>query len=120
MDKIIINRIRCRKCGDVITSKSVHDFQYCSCKACAVDGGTEYLRRVGEPSDYVDLSLVVYENDNEMKQMAKTIVKQLKNGELSTDALRTELIKMNLNLEELDAIEYYFLKEVQKLEGNEE
>lgn len=57
MDKIILNQIRCRKCGDVITSRSVHDFRYCSCKACGVDGGTEYLRRVGECKDWEDLSV---------------------------------------------------------------
>ena len=41
--KIKVNRIRCRKCGDVITSESVHDFKFCKCHSCAVDGGTAYL-----------------------------------------------------------------------------
>ena len=45
--KIIRNAIRCKKCGEVIESKSVHDFKFCSCGACAVDGGHEYLRRCG-------------------------------------------------------------------------
>ena len=58
MVKIITNRIRCLKCGDIIISKSVHDFRYCSCRACAVDGGTDYLRRVGELEDWEDLSIV--------------------------------------------------------------
>ena len=32
--KIIRNAIRCKKCGEVIESKSVHDFKFCSCGAC--------------------------------------------------------------------------------------
>ena len=27
--KIIVNKIKCKKCGDVIESKSVHDFKFC-------------------------------------------------------------------------------------------
>lgn len=39
------NRIRCKKCGDVIESKTRHDFVWCKCGACAVDGGHDYLKR---------------------------------------------------------------------------
>lgn len=56
---IIKNAIKCRKCGDVIESTSTHDFKICSCGACAVDGGHEYLR-CSAPSldDFIDLSVV--------------------------------------------------------------
>ena len=54
--KIWVNKIKCRKCGNIIESTSVHDFKFCSCGACAVDGGTEYLRRLGEPEDWEELS----------------------------------------------------------------
>ena len=47
MPRIIRNAIRCRKCGDIIESETVHDFRVCSCGACAVDGGHYYLRRCG-------------------------------------------------------------------------
>lgn len=53
---IIHNRIKCLKCGDVIESKSVHDFRWCSCHSCAVDGGRQYLRRIGEPTVWEDMS----------------------------------------------------------------
>ena len=53
---ILINKMKCKKCGDVIESKYTHDFKACSCGACAVDGGLEYLRRVGELEDWEDLS----------------------------------------------------------------
>ncbi len=56
--RIKINRIKCLKCNDVITSESVHDFKWCSCGACAVDGGTDYLRRCGNREDWEDLSEV--------------------------------------------------------------
>ena len=39
MPRIIKNAIRCKKCGDVIESETVHDFKFCSCGSCAVDGG---------------------------------------------------------------------------------
>lgn len=53
---IICNKIKCKICGDIIESKTVHDFKWCSCGACAVDGGKEYLRRVGEFDSWEDLS----------------------------------------------------------------
>lgn len=46
MQKIIRNRIKCLRCGDIIESKSTHNFVWCSCGSCAVDGGTSYLKRV--------------------------------------------------------------------------
>ena len=55
--KIIVNKIRCLKCGDTIESVSVHDFKWCKCGAVAVDGGLEYLKRCfNEPDDYEELS----------------------------------------------------------------
>lgn len=62
MTKIIHNKIRCKKCGDIIESKSVHDFVWCSCKACAVDGGHDYLRRIGNLEDWKDLSEIEKES----------------------------------------------------------
>lgn len=56
MYKLIRNRIKCNRCGDVIESKHVHDFVRCSCGAVAVDGGLDYGRRVGNVDDWVDIS----------------------------------------------------------------
>lgn len=54
---IIRNRIRCKRCGDVIESKCQHDFVTCKCGACSVDGGHDYLRRCfAAPDCYEDLS----------------------------------------------------------------
>lgn len=54
--KILFNRARCRKCGSFLESKSAHDLQRCSCGAIAIDGGLEYLRRLGAPEDIEELS----------------------------------------------------------------
>ena len=60
--KILVNKIQCKKCKDIIESKHVHDFKWCTCKSIAVDGGLEYLRRVGNLEDIIELS------EFEMKQ----------------------------------------------------
>ena len=59
MKKLVKNKIRCKHCGDVIESKSIHDWVQCSCEACFVDGGLTYLRRgfrVSPEEDYEELS----------------------------------------------------------------
>lgn len=43
--KIIHNRCKCKLCGDVIESKSVHHHIYCKCGEIFTDGGREYIRR---------------------------------------------------------------------------
>lgn len=53
---IIRNMIRCKKCGDIIESESIHDFKFCKCGAVAVDGGKDYLRRLGDLDNIEELS----------------------------------------------------------------
>lgn len=56
---VIKNAIKCKKCGEVIESVSLHDFKICPCGACAVDGGHEYLRRSAPSLNvFIDLSVV--------------------------------------------------------------
>lgn len=64
MKQIILNQIRCKKCGDILTSTYAHDIKTCSCGSCTIDGGTDYLRRCGERDDWEDLSKVI-ETDEE-------------------------------------------------------
>ena len=56
MEKIITNKIRCKKCGDIIESTHRHDFKFCKCGAVAVDGGKDYLRRCGNREEWEELS----------------------------------------------------------------
>ncbi|MBQ6610805.1 MAG: hypothetical protein IJH70_10245 [Oscillospiraceae bacterium] len=73
MDTIIHNRIRCKKCGEIIESHTVHEFKWCSCGAVAVDGGKDYLRRCGNREDYEDLYPIVFRPlmDENLRKMAK-------------------------------------------------
>lgn len=45
---IVRNSIRCLVCTEEIESAHVHDFRRCGCGSVAVDGGLEYLRRMGD------------------------------------------------------------------------
>lgn len=47
MEKIKINKAKCKLCGDIIVSEYRHDFRYCKCGEIFVDGGKDYLRRGG-------------------------------------------------------------------------
>lgn len=61
--KIKRNRIRCKCCGDIIESRQIYDFQQCSCKTVAVDGGLEYAKRIfpSNPAEKFYDELVEYE-----------------------------------------------------------
>ena len=66
---IIVNKIKCKKCGDIIISSHVHDFKWCVCGAVAVDGGKFYLKRCGEPENYEDLSEIVEDDPNSKEDL---------------------------------------------------
>ena len=54
---IILNRIKCLNCEEVLTSEHVHDYNPCQCGDVAVDGGLDYLKRVG--TNYLDKSIEI-------------------------------------------------------------
>lgn len=62
-EEIILNRIQCNLCGDIITSHYRHNFVSCKCTCCSVDGGRSYLKRsysfAGEEGSlpYTELSI---------------------------------------------------------------
>jgi len=71
---IIQNAVRCNKCDDYIYSANRHDFKTCKCGNISVDGGMDYLRRVGKGiSDrtYTDMSM---EMSDEAVQACKKAV----------------------------------------------
>ena len=70
--KILVNQIKCLECGDTPYSAHRHDFKYCKCGAVAVDGGMDYLRRVGELSSIYDMSVVI---DQKLYEALKGAVK---------------------------------------------
>ncbi len=74
---ILSNQARCLRCGDEPWSAHRHDFRHCECGAMAVDGGMAYLRRIGQPSDIVEMSIVV--TDEEYKALAEAVEDKTKN-----------------------------------------
>ena len=54
------NKVRCKRCGQVIQSFYRHDFVTCSCGAVSVDGGLDYLKRVAADFDHIE-ELSTYE-----------------------------------------------------------
>lgn len=67
--KILRNAIRCNICGDEIESRSQHNYVMCSCGACAVDGGHDYLRRTFKNKNcYTEISEWVQEASDEKEE----------------------------------------------------
>jgi tRNA(Ile2) C34 agmatinyltransferase TiaS len=64
--KILVNKIKCNKCGEIIESVHRHDFKFCKCGSVAVDGGKDYLKRnFTVVSDYTEMSEIVEIKDEE-------------------------------------------------------
>ena len=59
--QIILNRVQCKSCGEVLISYNKHDYKTCGCEnETMVDGGTEYQRYGGKDLDLVDTSSSIY------------------------------------------------------------
>ena len=54
--KLIKNQWKCLYCGDVIESKHQHHFISCKCGESSCDGGTSYIRLVGDLDTMQDMS----------------------------------------------------------------
>ena len=48
-----ITHLICKKCEDFVFSFYRHDFQFCKCGACGLDGGMDYNRMIGNPEDRI-------------------------------------------------------------------
>ena len=54
--RIKMGKVKCLACGEILESKSVHDFQACSCpQHTFVDGGDEYTRIGGQDLDMIEV-----------------------------------------------------------------
>ena len=56
MKRLKKNAIKCLKCGDIIESTYRHDWVQCSCGACFVDGGHDYMRIGGNHEDWENMN----------------------------------------------------------------
>lgn len=64
--KPIVNKVRCKKCNDIIESKHRYDMVWCKCGSIYIDGGNEYQRYGwpgGEVNDWVDFSYSKYRDE---------------------------------------------------------
>ena len=50
--------IQCPTCKDIIYSRAVHDFRYCSCHECFIDGGFDYTK-IGWTDNVPEYALVI-------------------------------------------------------------
>lgn len=51
--------LKCTVCGDTIYSRVRHDFHWCSCRGCFVDGGQDYFRYGGENFETTEVDVDV-------------------------------------------------------------
>ena len=64
--QLIINKAICNECKDEIQSRHRHDFVVCSCGEVSVDGGIDYLRRLG--SNFTETSLYTDDSFTELRK----------------------------------------------------
>jgi hypothetical protein len=56
--RLILSRIQCSKCNDIITSYHTHDYVTCKCGANFLDGGNDYQRyNLNPEAPFTDLSV---------------------------------------------------------------
>lgn len=60
--KIIVNKARCRTCGEVIVADphDANENRFCKCGAIAVGGGCHFIHRLGHHRDIEELSVKEY------------------------------------------------------------
>lgn len=59
--RIIRNKAKCKRCGDVISSDTSDKYIHCTCGAIAVSGGYKAILRLGHHNDILELSEKEYE-----------------------------------------------------------
>ena len=82
--KTIQNAAVCAKCGDEVWSAHRHDYRACTCGAIAVDGGLDYIRRVGDLAAFLDRSVFADDKAIEDLKAAVAWAKDTGRNELGT------------------------------------
>jgi hypothetical protein len=66
-EQIILNRVQCKACGEVLISYHRHDYKTCGCEnKTMADGGTAYQRYGGKDLNLVDTSSTIYLSEDHM------------------------------------------------------
>ena len=58
-----IAAIQCGQCDDIIYSRARHDFRWCNCKHCAIDGGRDYIKTTGIFITYIEVDVNATEQE---------------------------------------------------------
>lgn len=104
---IILNKIQCNICKDVLISRYGWDFNCCSChlkdasSGCCVDGGLNYLRRLGD--NYTELSVI----DSDSFELIRKSLARVTKGIMGNEPDRYILLKDMSNNHIANVIEYY-------------
>ena len=84
--KLIKNRWKCLYCGDVIESKHRYDYVTCNCGKSNCDGGTSYIRLVGDLDMMQDMCeyVEVWEDGDKIRCIDDSKQKTLELGKVYT------------------------------------
>jgi len=55
---IVVNAVGCKKCKTTAVSQHRHDYVSCECGAVSADGGHDYIRRVGNLENMIELNII--------------------------------------------------------------
>ena len=61
-----VTAVQCNHCRDVIYSRARHDMRWCSCGKTAIDGGSEYVRLMGDIYELEPYNLIVDATQGEL------------------------------------------------------
>lgn len=68
--KIVLNRIMCDSCKDIIISRHTHDYVTCKCGNVSTDGGTSYFHRSWKDgATYTDMTLYTDSDFEEIRKL---------------------------------------------------
>ena len=59
--RIISNKAKCKKCGEIVISYQENEYVRCQCGAIAVAGGVKSIMRLGHHNDILEMSEKEYE-----------------------------------------------------------
>ena len=84
--KLIKNKWKCLKCNDIVESKHRHDYVTCKCGEMSIDGGTSYIRLIGDLDMMQDMSEYadVWEDGDKIRCIDGSKQKALELGKVYT------------------------------------
>ena len=84
--KLIKNEWKCLYCNDIIESKHRHEYVTCKCGEMSIDGGTSYIRLVGDLNMMQDMCerIEVWEDGDKIRCIDDSEQNTLKLSEVYT------------------------------------